>query len=473
MAKKEHVKILRRSVDEWNEWRYKHPEVPASLSGARLSGNDLVGADLVGADLSGADLSSADLSNGNLSSANLQNANLKNANLNSANLSRANMSGANLSNATLVGAHLLDAKLFETILVDVDLNRATVMGVNLSSASLCGAKLIGTDLSRASLRDADLSNAHLIDANLRETDLSGACLDSADLSGAKLENARLSGAKLRAHFNNTDFSGADLSGADLSGADLGSADFTKAQFRSAILSGATLKKARVEGTVFADMDLREVVGLESMSHGGPSEISISTFYRSKGQIPEVFLRGCGVPEEFITYMPSLTARAIEFYSCFISYSQADKPFARRLHDALQGRGIRCWLDEHELLPGDKIYAEVDRGIRLWDKVLLCCSKEALRSWWVDHEIEIALDKERQLWKDRGRETLALIPLNLDGYMFGGEWRGGKATQIASRLAADFTGWKRSSKRFDEQLEKVVKALRSDAGGREAPPISKL
>jgi hypothetical protein len=31
------------------------------------------------------------------------------------------------------------------------------------------------------------------------------------------------------------------------------------------------------------------------------------------------------------------------YSVFISYSHADKAFARRVHDTLQGRGIRCLL----------------------------------------------------------------------------------------------------------------------------------
>ena len=55
------------------------------------------------------------------------------------------------------------------------------------------------------------------------------------------------------------------------------------------------------------------------------------------------------------------------------YAHEDKLFARRLHDALQGRGVRCWLDEKQMLPGDDIYEQVDRGIRLWDKVLLCCS----------------------------------------------------------------------------------------------------
>ena len=71
---------------------------------------------------------------------------------------------------------------------------------------------------------------------------------------------------------------------------------------------------------------------------------------SEGDFSGADLRGCGVPENFIAYAKSLVENPIEFYSCFISYSHADASFARRLHDALQGRGIRCWLDEHQLLP---------------------------------------------------------------------------------------------------------------------------
>ncbi|HLL77008.1 MAG TPA: toll/interleukin-1 receptor domain-containing protein [Pyrinomonadaceae bacterium] len=165
---------------------------------------------------------------------------------------------------------------------------------------------------------------------------------------------------------------------------------------------------------------------------------------------------------------------IQFYSCFISYSHADKSFARRLHDALQGRGIRCWLDEHQVLPGQKIYTEVDRGIRLWDKVLLCCSKDSLKSWWVENEIQIAFDKEQQLRRQRGgEEVLALIPLNLDGYLFGDEWKSGLRTEIRSRLAADFTGWETDNAKFETEFERLVRALRADAGGRELPPQPRL
>jgi hypothetical protein len=62
--------------------------------------------------------------------------------------------------------------------------------------------------------------------------------------------------------------------------------------------------------------LSDVLRLDDIRHLTPSHISIDTIYRSKGKIPEPFLRRAGVPENFITYMRSLTGSAFEFYSRF-------------------------------------------------------------------------------------------------------------------------------------------------------------
>ena len=142
------------------------------------------------------------------------------------------------------------------------------------------------------------------------------------------------------------------------------------------------------------------------------------------------------------------------------------PFNPREYDA-------GWMKSN-CYPADDISRELERGIHLWDKFLLCASKNSLTSWWVEDKIKTTLEKERALRKERGKPVHKLIPLNLDGYMFTDEWDlGVLANEIRSRVAADFRDWEKPSSNFAQQVDRVIKALRADEGAREMPPPSKL
>ena len=74
---------------------------------------------------------------------------------------------------------------------------------------------------------------------------------------------------------------------------------------------------------------------------------------------------------------------------------------------------------------------------------------------------------------KGKKVYALIPLDLDGFLFSGRWENGRATQVKSRLAADFVGWDNDNETFEAAFEQAVKALQTKDAGRERPPKRKL
>ena len=111
-----------------------------------------------------------------------------------------------------------------------------------------------------------------------------------------------------------------------------------------------------------NVDLSTTKGLDTCTHEGPSVLDHRTLQRS-GRLPLAFLRGCGLPDRLIDYLPSLLDEAIQYYSCFISYSSKDDAFAKRLHADLQNNGVRCWFAPHDLPIGAKTWDAIDAAIQ--------------------------------------------------------------------------------------------------------------
>src|SRR5664279_804147 len=51
----------------------------------------------------------------------------------------------------------------------------------------------------------------------------------------------------------------------------------------------------------------------------------------------------------------------------------------------------------------------------------------------------------------GKKVCALIPLNLDGFLFSADYQSGKKAEITSRVAANFVGWQKDQGLFDREL----------------------
>src|ERR1039458_10326925 len=222
---------------------------------------------------------------------------------------------------------------------------------------------------------------------------------------------------------------------DLREVHLSWADLSEANLRGAHLTGSDLTGASIGYTTFGDNDLSEVKGLETVLHRGPSTIGIDTFYLSHGNIPLAFLRGAGVPENFIENMGSLTGKALEFYSCFISYSTKDQEFADRLHADLQNKGVRCWFAPHDLKIGDRFQEKIEQSIRVYEKLPIILSENSVNSDWVEREVQAAMEKER-----RSPGDTVLFPIRLDDAVMESN-RAWAADIRRTRHIGDFRKWK--------------------------------
>jgi len=216
----------------------------------------------------------------------------------------------------------------------------------------------------------------------------------------------------------------------------------------------------ITGTSFDDVDLSTVKGLETVKHLGPSTIGVDTLFRSNAQIPTTFLRGVGIPENFITFIPSLIGQATRFYSCFISYSHQDEEFSRCLYTRMREEDLRVWYAPEHMKAGRKLHEEILSAIQIHDKLLLVLSEHSMKSEWVMTEIRRAKRVERE---DNRRK---LFPIRLVDFETIQRWEcfdadSGKdlAAEVREYSIPDFSNWKDHDS-FEKEFAKLLRDLKA-------------
>jgi len=94
------------------------------------------------------------------------------------------------------------------------------------------------------------------------------------------------------------------------------------------------------------------------------------------------------------------------YDVFLSHNAGDKPRVRKLAERLRDAGLRVWLDDWVIRPGDDIYLAIERGLEAARVQVLCLSPEALGSAWV------TLERSTVLFRDPANAGRRFVPLLL-------------------------------------------------------------
>jgi len=138
-------------------------------------------------------------------------------------------------------------------------------------------------------------------------------------------------------------------------------------------------------------------------------------------------------------------KALQFHSCFVSYSVVDEQFATKLYSAIADAGVSCWKWNHDARTGRPLWGEIAGALRQSDKVVLVASKSSLQSASVIHEMAIALDSK------------ALLPIYIDDYLFD-EWKHPYRYEIMSLVCRDGREW-RDALLFQKLLDRLLLDLR--------------
>ena len=114
-----------------------------------------------------------------------------------------------------------------------------------------------------------------------------------------------------------------------------------------------------------------------------------------------------------------------------------------------------WIFEEDAKYGASVWGEIDRSIKTYDRLVVVCSENSLRSGPVNREIERALIREDKECKG------ILFPIRIDDYIFN-TWEHERKADVLRKVVGDFSGWDKDAAKYDKAFDKLLKGLQAES-----------
>jgi energy-coupling factor transporter ATP-binding protein EcfA2 len=154
--------------------------------------------------------------------------------------------------------------------------------------------------------------------------------------------------------------------------------------------------------------------------------------------------------------PNLRGNAVTqtHYHAFLSHNGADKPAVRDLAAKLEERGLTCWLDEWNLIPGNSWQPAIEEALDQCDTCVVFFGPHGLGSW---HNEEMRLAIQRGI--SAKERKLRVLPVILPG--------GGRAKESELPGFLQGTTWVEFRRSLDEEdaLHRLVCGIKGIPPGR--------
>jgi TIR domain len=126
---------------------------------------------------------------------------------------------------------------------------------------------------------------------------------------------------------------------------------------------------------------------------------------------------------------------------FISHSSHDRKIAETLVQALESRGLRCWISSRDVAGGDNYQASIVRAIRVARIMLLVFTENANNSEEIKKELGLA-----------SRHNLTVIPVRIEDVLPNDALE----FELATRQWIDFLGdWERAIDTLSKRISGIL------------------